>query len=756
MAFVRTRSFIADVPDKIDSIIAILGETEANIFYVSTFGSNSNDGLSLETAFRNIDYAITQCTSGQSYRIFIDAGLYDESATDGVNVNKVEGTIQGIKSPVVIINPKNTTDKVLNITADHCTFVNIQVKKGETVSSGSSCVYINGAHNTRFRDVKIIIEKADFYGYRYVGGASGGYIGYGDRRYSIIIHSIAAGIVPLGIGVYFENCQHVLFNVGVISGMVTGIKFGAEGQMNIIESEVSIAGCTTGIEIESGARDNALICILSACTTNILDNSGNATNDFQSSLTHIHDSIEHIEKFTGTIWFVDVTNGLDTNSGESPEEPFATIGHAINSASEGDAITVKQGDYFETNLDLNLIGIELWGEIGVTIYNTTGTALTLSARNCRVKEIVIVAPGQTALELSGNYCVLEAITCATPAIGISVSGQGNRISDVIIGAPTTTGIDVSGPYNTFREVFASNDDVAARGFYLSSSSAILNVFVSCHSIGNTTAGFETVLGADHNSFIDCTSGGGDGKRLDLGHHNLWVIVERLTTELNEQMHPMSDGEGTAGLPVTVNNTATDDTPDTRSDQNYWGDTVAIIFPDVLTTFWNSLGIFIFATTANKICQWQIWFPNAKYTSDRNAGNAWDLGETQLTVADGTIFLVNDWVWIRSDSHPNGEILIVTNIVGNVITVASETRFSGNTGVRYDHVGNEAMYLIYRPTDDQFTSIEGGYAAGSAKDSFRYIWHAPKELPGNSAMIIRMLNTADALDTAFDVSTLYEM
>ncbi|MCK4266061.1 MAG: hypothetical protein KAX31_02200, partial [Thermoplasmata archaeon] len=222
------------------------------------------------------------------------------------------------------------------------------------------------------------------------------------------------------------------------------------------------------------------------------------------------------------------------------------------------------------------------------------------------------------------------------------------------------------------------------------------------------------------------------------------MLEQLTTEHNEQMHPISDGEGTAGDPVTVDNIASDETG-AQSDANFWGDTIAIILPDVLTTFWNSIGIYIFATTTGNTLQWQIWYPNAKFTTTRNGGNVWDETETQLTVTSAALFLVNDLVWIRSDSDPNGEILEITNITGNVITVASETRASGRAGLRYDHVGNEAMYLIGRTTDDQFTSIEGGYGAGSAKDTYRAVWHAPKELPGDSAMIIRILNTTGDTD-----------
>jgi hypothetical protein len=751
MSTIKARTLTPGLLDEISSIISILGETEGGVYYVSTSGSDDNDGTTPENAFRTLTYAISQCTSGQNDRIFMFQGTYDEPSATGVPINKSNLTIQGIKSPIVITNSNTTGDKVLNLTANNVTLVNIQVKKGETTSSGSTCIYIDGANNPRFRDVKIVIEKAGFYGYRYTGGAQGGYIGFGDRRYSLIISNT---LTQTGIGIYFENCIHVLVEDLCIYGMEKGLLFAADGDDNAINYGVTIAYSTTGIELESGASNNGLCSSVIACNIDLLDNSGNATNDFHGSLTHIHDSVEHIEKYTGKIWYVDGTNGSDTNSGENPHEAFATIGNALNNMSEGDAVTVRTGDYYEDNLQLNQIGTELWGEIGTVIHTTTTTGLTISARDCRVNEIILSPIGHTAIDLQGNYCVLENITCITPSIGISISGRGNRLKDILIAIPTTTGLDVSGPYNWAKNVFVIGNEGATRGYYLSTSDADQNIFEMCHSIANATAGYETVAGANLNSFIKCTSGSGDGVRVDTGTNNFWDIVEVATAEHHEHMYPFSDGAGTAALPITVDNTATDDLPDTRSDRWYWGDTVAIIPQNILTTIWFSVGIYIYATTTNKILQWQVWFPDGKINSARNGGNAWSYSQTVITVTDGSIFEVDDLVWLTSTSDPDGEIQKITNIAGNVITLVSETRFSGNVGIRYNHVGGETMYLIYRATDPRYMPFEGGYSAGSAKESSRVLWHNERELSPNSAMIIRILNTLDALDASFDVSALY--
>ena len=747
MSSIQSRTFTPDIQAQLDSIEAALGEVPGGIYYVSTEGSDNNDGLTLETAFATLTYAITQCVADEGYKIFMAEGTYDESSLTGIPVNIAGITIQGIKSPVVITNSNPGGNRVINLTANNVTFENIQVRKGETSSSGSSLIYINGASNPRFRDVKLILEKSGFYGYHYTGGSKGGYIGFGSRRYSIVISNT---LTQTGIGIYFENCTHVLVEDLCILGMEKGTLFAANGDNNGLNYGLTIGYSTTGIELESGASNNCLACSVIACNTDILDNSGNATNDYHGSLTHMHDSIEHIEKFTGTIWYVDGTNGKDTNSGENPSEAFATITAALSAVSEGDAVTIRAGDYYETNLNLNQIGTELWGEIGVVIYNTTGTGLSISARNCLVREIIFSTFGQTAIELTGNYCLLESITCITPSIGISVSGRGNRLRDILISVPSTTGIDLNGPYNWFKSAKVIGNEGATRGFYLSTSDADQNILNECHSIGNATAGFETVAGANLNSFLNCSSGSGDGVRVDSGTNNFWDIKEVATTEHHEHMYPISDGEGTAALPITVDNIATDDSPDTRSDRWYWGDTVAIIPPNTLTAIWFTVGMHIFATTTGKILTWQVWYPDGKVNSARNGGNAWSYSQTVITVADGSIFQVNDLVWLTSTSDPDGEIQKITNISGNVITLQSETRNSGNTGIRYNHVGGERMYLVYRSTDPRYMPFEGGYSASSAKDSFRILWHKERELAPNSAMIIRILNTLDDLDVEFDV------
>ena len=121
----------------------------------------------------------------------------------------------------------------------------------------------------------------------------------------------------------------------------------------------------------------------------------------EQSLAAAAERALHLTLFGGHIWYVNV-DGDDSNTGQDPDDAFATIGMAITAAGAGDAISIKAGTYTE-NVDMNLAALELWAEIGATLVG----ALTVSADACRVCGLLIVATGGDGLILNGNQCVIE-------------------------------------------------------------------------------------------------------------------------------------------------------------------------------------------------------------------------------------------------------------------------------------------------------------------------------------------------------------
>ena len=68
---------------------------------------------------------------------------------------------------------------------------------------------------------------------------------------------------------------------------------------------------------------------------------------------------------------------------------------------------------------------------------------------------------------------------------------------------------------------AQGNGAATRGFYLSHLNADECNLSNCISLGNVTAGYEIVAGCSYVSVADCSSGLGDGERVDNGTNISW-------------------------------------------------------------------------------------------------------------------------------------------------------------------------------------------------------------------------------------------
>jgi len=229
---------------------------------------------------------------------------------------------------------------------------------------------------------------------------------------------------------------------------------------------------------------------------------------------------------------------------------------------------------------------------------------------------------------------------------------------------------------------------------------------------------------------------------------------------NEHVYPISDGEGTPGNPVAIATDAADETNGPATTADYWGEPEIIIPASTIVKTWNWVGMNLFGTTTNKIIRSQGYKICPTLMTTRNAGNLWDAGETALTVADASLFAIGDLVWVVSDyaqATGQGEFQLITNIVGAVITVAREGSQFGapNTGIRWNHAGNEKMYLVEREDDLALHGFSFDYSCVSAKDSSRFVWHEHKQMEANCGLVVRSQNATDGTDgTSYDCTAIW--
>ena len=231
-------------------------------------------------------------------------------------------------------------------------------------------------------------------------------------------------------------------------------------------------------------------------------------------------SQRHIPQFGGEIYYVS-KSGSNSNPGRHPDEAFLTITYAETQVSNGDAINVKAGTYADEGaLEISGDGVELWGEIGALIAPSGATTcLKVSGNSCLIRGIKVQKAAQIGFDIDGAGCVLEDCISQDNSIAYDIDGCCTtlvRCKDI---DATTTGYDIATYSNTLYLCSTIATSGTSRGFYLSNAAADANMLYQCSSLGNSVAGFETVSGCTNNMFAFCTSGGGDGVKVDATETN---------------------------------------------------------------------------------------------------------------------------------------------------------------------------------------------------------------------------------------------
>lgn len=735
-----------------DSANAALG-LSGDPYFVSVSGNDANTCENWDEACATIQHVIDDhVSSGNNDTVYVGGGVYDSP----IVINKIRMNLVGTDPNVQLENSDTTNGSaVIRVTPGTGAILirNVSVFKNDLVSQGSYGILLDDVGTVFIDDVFIVVPPV------LANPHTGIFINSGD---GIIISGVGiTGIaIPVGTGIVFsDTVRSAIVGSSSIGRLGIGVQFTAGTDETFLDSDVAIGSCTVGVQLDPGVTSNSINASITDSVVEILDNSGNATNTARGSITSLRTATEHSgEMFPGTFYVVDGANGLDTNSGRSPDEAVATIGRALGLVSPGDGVVIRADGVYTENIVVDTNAVQVFASPGVVISGTGTISSTILVTGDNVwfrRQMDVLASG-VGICVEADNVRIDDVTVNSATTAFDIDGNNIVMRNTRSAGYTVAGYDISGLEPDISDAHAGGSGTATVG-YVISSTVDSGLFRSLSSVQNLSAGFSVTLGAEDNIFVDCTSGTGDGDRVDANLTNMWSnYVDTQSRWRHEHNWPEHDGQGVAADPFVVDNDATDDTPDSRDDINYWGDTVSLIPPDAVDTSWRALGLEIIAGTASKVAEWQIFYPTPTASATRNGGNLWDLGETVLTTDNTFAFVVSDTIWINSTSDPDGEILIVVEVgASGVITVASEVRASGNTGIRYNHSGNERAYLVERIGNEAWHSTDGIYSAPSARQFDTLYFAFAKENQSGSGAVIRLLNSSDNLVFTFDAKLKYE-
>jgi len=236
-----------------------------------------------------------------------------------------------------------------------------------------------------------------------------------------------------------------------------------------------------------------------------------------------------VPRSAGALWYVDGTNGADTNAGNDPSAALATIGAGIALLSAGDTLVVRAATYTETGLDLDVAGTQILFQHGVILDPATGAALTISGAYCLVQcpggaLKVTPAANQSGVVITGAFAYVHntRVACGSAAdLGFDIVGSGSVLTDCRCADPLVAAFKIQGDKVKLEDC-CTGGEVAdtSIGFWATNSCDKLRLR-ECSSQGHATAGYQIDAGCTNGMVKDCASGGGDGRWIDVDHSAVW-------------------------------------------------------------------------------------------------------------------------------------------------------------------------------------------------------------------------------------------
>jgi predicted outer membrane repeat protein len=329
-------------------------ETVNADLYVSPEGSNTNSGLTAEEPLRNINFAIQKVIASEfnPVSIFLANGIYSPSQNQELFPIFTKDYVNIIgESRANTILDAEETNQVFNIlTASH-SIKNLTVTNGRSYNnySDGGGIFMEFA-SLELENLLILSNYSDHRG----GGiyCNNSTISLTDI---IITENQATGFNAVGGGIYFDNSTPYLSSVSIFDNFAgcgggiyeqySELTFDADNRCDIFNnSSVINYGNDLYLYWENYIDVYVDTFTVNYPTSTQVNYPGNCTFEIQNSIIPLIDANLYVS-----------STGSNENSGISPNDPFQTISHAMNSISSNANnprnIYLAEGIYSYSNSD---------------------------------------------------------------------------------------------------------------------------------------------------------------------------------------------------------------------------------------------------------------------------------------------------------------------------------------------------------------------------------------------------------------------
>jgi hypothetical protein len=497
------------------------------VYYLDAVGGNdANAGTTPATAKQTL--AGVMAVIGVGDILYIAQGTYDANPNT-INCQKCEIFMEAGVEFVNTAGTGNALEIVGNQNVIHANFAvagapigywaiglgGPQNKLFDMITQGGTIGYsVDGDRNELYNCKTEFLED--------VSGAIGFRISQMDHKLERCIARCQAD--------GFTNTDHIGFQLS------TGA--GPNMRNMLLDCHTMWAGGKS-FEVQSGAQYNSIVRCSRMASDGAVDDQGTGTswsefsktsqiatgNSIEQDRKDIYDGIRRIPQ-EQAVYYVNASSGNDGNGGLSPDQAKATITAALGASSSGDMIIVEAGAYLE-NVDVNTTGVTIIFKPYARLREVDLSLLISGDWNRVVFEKgsgqdPVGAP-HSALKITGDHNeVLGGYGGSDKAVGpdqytVEVTGYLNTVNGFKINRGNY-GLVVSGLQNVFKNMLV--EQCSVKGVVIGGAGEE-NTFENLHT-RDCPVSYEVELGADKNSFINCSKSSGDGDKVDAGTNTSWV------------------------------------------------------------------------------------------------------------------------------------------------------------------------------------------------------------------------------------------